>query len=78
MNEKKRPECLTPSTSLLCKLGSVVVHIDEATGPGGHPFDKRTLEALLVDPEVVGWLAAMRKLALVPEKRQGSRTEGAP
>ena len=30
---------MAPSTTLLMKLGSIVVHADEATEPGGHSFD---------------------------------------
>jgi hypothetical protein len=30
---------LQPSPALLCKLGSIIVHVEEASEPGGHPFD---------------------------------------
>ena len=30
---------MAPSTTLVMKLGSIVVHADEATEPGGHSFD---------------------------------------
>lgn len=55
--------------ALLVKLGSIAVHVDEMMSPDGHQFDKTTLEVLLRDAEVVEWLAAMDKLALIPRKR---------
>ena len=60
---------LKPSVSLLCKLASMIVHYEESTSSDGHLFDKYALESLLRDPEVHEWLAAMRKLSLIPEKR---------
>lgn len=60
---------LQPSPKLLCKLGSVVVHADEMTGPGAHEFDRVAFQAALNDPEVQEWLAAMTKMAMVPLKR---------
>lgn len=35
----------------------------------GHAFDRAELQARLADPEIIKWVAAMRKLALVPVKR---------
>lgn len=43
---------LQPSASLLVKLGSIVVHIEEMFSASGHVFDKAVLDALLADPEV--------------------------
>jgi hypothetical protein len=64
------PKVLTPSTSLLCKLGSIAVHAEEMIDPKkGHSFDLKALESLLSDPEVKGWIAEMDKLALIPKKR---------
>ena len=60
---------LKPSSSLLSKLGSIIVHMEEATGPKGHPFDEQVMRGLLKDPEVSKWLKGMRKLALLPVKR---------
>lgn len=62
---------VNPSPSLLCKLGSIAVHADEATEPGGHVhhFDVGAIRALLSDAEVGPWLAAMDRLALLPKKR---------
>jgi hypothetical protein len=58
-----------PSPQLLCKLGSIVVHVDELLSPRGHEFDKAALLSLFQDVEVNKWLAAMRIMALIPEKR---------
>lgn len=60
---------LTPSASLLMKLGSIAVHADEMLSPLGHGFDRIALEAVLHDPEVVEWLAAMAAMAYLPVKR---------
>jgi hypothetical protein len=61
---------LKPSITLLSKLGSIVVHLDEVTSPDGHAFDKAALDQLLVDPEVKAWVEAMHSLALLPKKRK--------
>jgi hypothetical protein len=55
--------------SLQCKLGSIVVHAEEAVSNKGHHFDVAAILALVNDPEVQEWLAAMRKLSLLPVKR---------
>ena len=60
---------LTPPPSLLCKLGSIIVHMEEATEPGGHEFDVHTMKQLMADPEVEQWLADMRAMAMLPVKR---------
>lgn len=60
---------LHPSISVLCKLGSIVVHVDEATSPDGHQFDTVALKGLIADPEVSAWLDGMRKAAFLPVKR---------
>jgi hypothetical protein len=60
---------LTPTVALLCKLGSIAVHADESTGAKRHHFDSVALKSLLDDPEVVQWLIAMGKMALLPKKR---------
>jgi hypothetical protein len=58
---------LKPSLSLLVKLGSAVVHIEEFLSPQGHEFDKHALDTLLHDPEVKTWLKQMG--AFLPVKR---------
>lgn len=60
---------LEPSAGLLCKLGSIARHVEEATGPGGHTFDLEAASSLLTDPEVEEWMTAMDGLALLPVKR---------
>ncbi len=66
---------LKPSVSLLAKLGSIAVHVDEggaADGSeGGHPFDWITIRSLLADPEVREWIAAMNAMAFIPKQRSG-------
>lgn len=61
---------LKPNVSLLSKLGSIAVHLDEALSSDGHVFDKISLEVLQSDPEVKVWLAQMDKVGLVPKKRK--------
>jgi len=60
---------LEPDTSLLVKLGSIAVHIEEAMSAKGHHFDLVALRQLVSDPEVKAWLREMDKMALVPRKR---------
>jgi len=60
---------LTPSASLLCKLGSIIIHVEECVGPNGHVFDLTATKQLATDPEVVAWLAGMRAMAMLPVKR---------
>lgn len=62
---------LNPTPALLCKLGSIVVHIEEAYSTEGHAFDMSAVSALLHDPEVTEWLDAMDKMAMLPKKRNG-------
>ena len=66
---KRNP--LNPDARVLCKLGSIIVHAEELISPFGHHFDKAALDQLMRDADVKQWLADMRKLALVPEKRNG-------
>lgn len=62
-------EPLKPSAALLCKLGSIVIHVEEFLSPQGHHFDKSALDKLLDDAEVREWLKAMDVMALLPRKR---------
>lgn len=65
-----KPDPMRPSPTLLCKLGSIAVHADELANPRtGHYFDKKALDTLLEDAEVSEWMAAMRKMAMLPVKR---------
>lgn len=60
---------LKPSASLLVKLGSIAVHAEELTSPGGHAFDKTALDMLLQDPEIAAWRKQMDAMAFLPKKR---------
>lgn len=59
-----------PSVSLLCKLGSIAVHVDEILSTDGHVYDRITLQQLIADKEIMEWLKAMDKLAMLPKKRK--------
>lgn len=58
-----------PTLATLCKIGSILVHYEEATSANGHPFDVVAFRQLMADPDVVAWLAAMRAAGLLPAKR---------
>lgn len=61
---------LTPGAALLCKLGSIAVHVDEMLSADGHLYDRAVLTSLLSDPDVVEWITAMSKMQMVPQKRK--------
>ncbi len=61
---------LAPSIALLCKLGSIARHVEEATGDGAHNFDVLVLVSLVGDPEVQAWLGEMDGMALLPVARR--------
>ena len=69
---------LKPSMAVLCKIGSALVHLDEARGVGGHVFDMQTFKTLMNDPEVREWLGGMGALALIPLKRIDFATHPPP
>jgi hypothetical protein len=58
-----------PPVALLAKIGSILVHIEEASGEGGHEFDWIAIRSLLADREVQEWLDGMGLAGLVPRKR---------
>lgn len=60
---------LQPSLPLLIKLGSLIVHHEEAHSPTGHLVDFQAIKSLTDDPEVVEWFEAMNKIAMLPVKR---------
>jgi hypothetical protein len=62
-----RPEI--GSVSLLVKLASIAVHLEEARSAKGHHFDWTTIDSLLADPEVRAFLDAPENAALLPLKR---------
>lgn len=61
-------EAEMPPLSLLCKLGSIAVHVDEALSDDGHQYDWTAIHMLLDDPEVKQWIVAMGPL--LPKKRK--------
>ena len=67
--DANEPNVLTPSISLLSKLGSIAVHVEEIAGGGGHKFDADAIASLMKDPEVEQWMVGMRSMALLPVKR---------
>ena len=62
-------EALNPNSSVLCKIGSIIVHIDEGLSSKGHPFDLVAIRALINDSEVRRWLVAMDNNCLLPLRR---------
>lgn len=58
--------------ALAAKIGSVLVHVDEAISADGHLFDWEATRALLGDAAVLEWLRALQKMALVPMKRKST------
>jgi len=60
---------LRPELSLLVKLGSIAVHVDEMLSPKGHHFDKEVIRSLLNDEEIKKWIKEMDRLAFLPKKR---------
>jgi hypothetical protein len=57
-----------PSLTLLCKLGSIAVQIDEALSDDNHQYDWTVIHMLLDDPEVKQWITDMGPL--LPKKRK--------
>jgi len=60
---------LAPTASVLCKIGSIVIHTTEMLSPGAHEVDRQTVEQLLIDPEVKEWVKGMDSLAMLPKMR---------
>ena len=65
---------LKPSTTLLIKLGSLMVHAEEhletfRVDPPAAIFDEESIKSLLTDPEVIEWRDAMKAMAFLPVKR---------
>ncbi len=60
---------LQPSASLLCKLASIAVHVDEFFSDDGHHLDRSAMLSAARDPEVVEWVEAMASASLAPRKR---------
>lgn len=60
-------DALKPSAALLSKLGSMIVHADEAFSPDGREVDKVAFYDLLRQQDVQNWMKGMG--ALLPLKR---------
>ncbi len=56
--------------TLAAKLGSLVVHIEEARSNDGHEFDWTAADQLMYDPEVQEFIEKLRGMSLVPVKRK--------
>ena len=63
-------KALNPSPALLCKLGSILVHVEEMQSSDGHAFDKLALGQLLADDEVAEWREVMDNMGMLPKKRR--------
>lgn len=60
---------LRPPVSLLVKLGSLAIHVEELLSPGGHAYDKLAMDTLLGDAELREWLKQMSDQAFLPVPR---------
>ncbi len=61
---------LKPTIALLAKLGSIIVHVEEAASSDAHAFDFGAFHTLRADHDVQEWVEGMQRLALVPAKRK--------
>lgn len=55
--------------TVLVKLGSLAVHVEELLSTDGHAYDRVALQSLLDDPEVRAWLRHMDANGFLPKKR---------
>jgi hypothetical protein len=62
-------EPIIPSLQLLVKLGSLVIHYQEATGPKRHPLDMDAIRSIEGEPDVQEWISEMTKRGFLPVKR---------
>jgi hypothetical protein len=82
MTKPSRPDStpglnpLYPTTSILCKLGSIALEVENVVKPLAPLFDFSEVMALLNDGEVQEWLHEMRKRMLVPIGGSRTRIEG--
>lgn len=60
---------LRPCPSLLAKLGSIIVHFDEALSQDGDYADVQAAHVLMRDPDVDAWMRAMKDMALITLRR---------
>lgn len=66
-------DAMDPDVSVLAKLASLVVHLQEAEGEGGHWFDIAAVKSLINDGGIKEWTEAMQKIGLAPVKRSTPR-----
>lgn len=66
----KRASMLTPSPTLLVKLGSLIVHYQEWTSSGAHVVDRIAIDTLEAEPDVIEWIDAMNAAGMLPVKRK--------
>jgi hypothetical protein len=62
-------DVLKPNPSLVVKIGSLIVHYQEALGPKGHPLDWEAIKSIEGEPDVQEWFAEMTKKGFLPVKR---------
>jgi hypothetical protein len=55
--------------SVLVKLASLAVHVEEYFSAGCHQFDKTAIDQLLADPEIRDWIAKMTEKEMLLVKR---------
>ncbi len=60
---------LKPDRALLCKLGSIIIHVEEYGGETGLEIDMEIIRSLLKDDQLQGWLFGMNEMGLLPVKR---------
>lgn len=60
---------LKPSPAVLVRLGSALIHAEEAMSPTGEEVDRFGFAQLMKDPLVVEWIEGMNGLAMLPVKR---------
>jgi hypothetical protein len=66
-------DALKPSASVLVKVASLAIHIEEFFSPNGHEFDKAAIDTLLGDAEVQEWLGRMGNMGFLPVKRPAKK-----
>ena len=55
--------------TLVAKLGSLVVHVQEYLSRNSNPVDRSAIETIINDPEINAWVKELEKDALVAVKR---------
>lgn len=62
MANKKADKCddpLIPDLSVLCKVGSIIVHVEEFLSSDSHAHDLSAIKSLLADEDVRHWIKSM-------------------